>query len=625
MCGIAGVIGPPVAETDAIVARQLESLHHRGPDSHGCFGSTNGIIGTARLAVIDLQNGDPPVTDETGTIGVAFNGEIYNFRALREQLRARGHRLATTGDTEVIAHLAQELPGVELARRLDGMFAFAVWDESRQQLILGRDHLGRKPLYWWYRDGRLVFGSEIKAVLADHAVPRKLNPRAIPAYLTFGYVPTPETFFDGIHSLPPAHVLTFRCGEEPKLERYWSLRLPRHGEVDSLPVRMGDAVGIVRPLLEAAVERRLVADVPLGAFLSGGVDSSAVVALMARLSGPGVKTFTIGFEDAGGFDERPYARLVANRYATEHHEHVVRPDAVELIDRLLWHYDQPFGDSSAIPTYLVSRETRRDVTVALTGDGGDELFAGYERFAAALTVGYYRRLPRVLKDGIEKLARLVPPEAFGRRAESMQRYTSHAMRSPIEAYRSWLSFLNEPERRSALADADDWGIRDWAATFQRSEGADLLTRLLALNIETYLLDDLLVKADRMSMANGLELRSPLLDIELLEMAIRLPSHIKLLGFSRKRVMRKAFEELLPREILGRRKRGFAVPLDSWFRGELGRYLDARLGPADARVRHYLRSEAVDSLVAEHASGRRNRGQALWMLLTLELFLRREGW
>jgi asparagine synthase (glutamine-hydrolysing) len=625
MCGIAGIIGPPAAETAAIVDLQLAALHHRGPDAQGRFGSRNGVIGAARLSIIDLETGDPPITNETGSIGVALNGEIYNYRALTIDLRDRGHEFGSTGDTEVIAHLAEELLAVELARQLDGMFAFAVWDEERQRLVLGRDHLGRKPLYWWYRDGRLVFGSEIKALLADPTVARELNPRAIPAYLTFGYVPSPDTFYGGIHSLPPAHVLTFTPGEEPQVERYWDLALPGVNDVRPLAVGMTEATGIVRPLLEAAVERRLVADVPLGAFLSGGVDSSAVVALMARLSDAPVRTFTIGFEDEQGFDERPYARLVAERYSTDHHEHVVRPDAVELIDTLLWHHDQPFGDSSAIPFYLVSRETRRDVTVALTGDGGDELFAGYERFAAALTVDRYHYVPRPLRHALRTCLGVLPPDAAKRRAESIQRYIRHADKDALDASRSWLSFLDEDARHDAVPGADGWALVDYAASWSHSKGSDLLTRLLDLNLRTYLLDDLLVKADRMSMANGLEVRSPFLDIDLLELSFRLPSRLKLWGFERKRVLRQAVADLLPREILERRKRGFAVPLDSWFRGDLGRYLEARLGSPDSRVKQHLRAEFVDRLIAEQAGGQRNHGQALWMLLTLELFLRREDW
>ncbi|MBV9465799.1 MAG: asparagine synthase (glutamine-hydrolyzing) [Solirubrobacterales bacterium] len=621
MCGIAGSVGP-AARADA-VEDQLATVRHRGADAQGCFRSGHARLGQTRLAVIDLRTGDPPLTDEDGTRCAVLNGELYNFRELRRRLEAGGHRLRSQGDTEVLAHLAEELDAVELAQAVDGMFAFAIWDGRRQRLLLGRDRAGKKPLYWWHSGERLVFGSEIKAVLADPSVPRALNRRAIPAYLTFGYVPTPETFYEGVLSLPPGHVLTYSPGSQPVIERYWHLPLarPERRQPDSFP----EATARVRSLLEAAVERRLISDVPLGAFLSGGVDSSAIVALMSRLSGERVRTFTIGFEDRNGLDERPFARLVARRYGTEHHEHVVRTRAVELVETLLWHHDQPFGDSSALPTYLLSEVTRRDVTVALSGDGGDELFAGYERFAAALALERYRRVPAPARE----LARVglgrLNPQRLSRRVESAQRFTARGALPTLDAYRSWLSFLPEEERSRALERPDDWALRKYAALWRSSQGADTLARLLELNFSTYLLDDLLVKADRMSMAHGLEVRSPFLDTGLTELAFSLPSEFKLRGLRRKRILAAAVADLVPREVVRRRKRGFAVPLDSWFRGELSSLLADRLGAADARVRKHLRGELLDAIIAQHAGGRRNRGQTLWMLLMLELFLRREGW
>ncbi|MEA2932881.1 MAG: hypothetical protein QOI56_1666, partial [Actinomycetota bacterium] len=378
MCGIAGAIGTVDVDRDA-VERQLRTLDHRGPDSWGMYARGRAAIGQTRLAIIDLVTGDPPITNEDGRVGVALNGEIYNYLALGDDLRHDGHKLATHGDTEVIAHLAESLEPVALARRLVGMFAFAVWDDRRGRLILGRDRLGKKPLYYWAHDGRLVFGSEIKSVLAHPWVPRDLDPDAIPAYLTFGYVPTPRTFFAGIHSVPPGHVLVMDDDGQPRIERYWEPQVPKAGGVELIDLPLDEAATEVRALLTRAVERRLLADVPIGAFLSGGVDSSAVVGIMAGLSARPIRTFTIGFDDDDGYDERPYARTVAERFGTEHVEFVVKPDAVNLVERLVWHHDQPFGDSSAIPTFLLSELTHRHVTVALCGDGGDELFAGYER------------------------------------------------------------------------------------------------------------------------------------------------------------------------------------------------------------------------------------------------------
>lgn len=626
LCGIAGIVqASSEPSPEPIVERQLASLRHRGPDSKGHWGDERAVIGQRRLAVIDLRTGDPPITDEHGQVCAVLNGEIYNFARLGEELRSDGHRLRSQGDTEVIAHLAERHTPVELARALDGMFAFAVWDKRRQRLVLGRDRVGKKPLYYWHEAGKLVFGSEIKAVLADPRVPRRLNPRAIPAYLTFGYVPTPETFFEGIVSLPPGCVLTFCPGGEPSVERYWRLPMAGVGDLEPLEISMPEATEAVRGVVEAAVKRRSRADVPLGAFLSGGLDSSAIVATMAKLSHHPVRTFTIGFDSEQLFDERPYARLVAERYGTDHHEHVVDTHAVNLIETLLWHHDQPFGDSSALPTYLVSQATRQDVTVAISGDGGDELFGGYERFAAAAALRGYRRVPAPAHRLVRACAARLPPNAARRRVESVQRFTAHAELSELDAYRSWLSFLDEGQRARALGAPDGWALRDYARVWGRSEGADLLTRLLHLNLQTYLLDDLLVKVDRMSMAHGLEVRSPLLDVELLELAFRLPSHLKVQGFKLKRVLAAAFAKDLPPALIGRRKRGFALPLDAWFRGELRPLLVAQLGAPHSRVKKHLHPGFVDELLAAHDSGRRNHGQALWLLLTLELFLRRERW
>ena len=378
------------------------------------------MIAQNRLAIIDLAEGDPPITNEHGAIGAVLNGEIYNFRELRERLLKEGHTFASGGDTEVIAHLAEGVQAAALARSLDGMFAFAVWDSRRERLLLGRDRLGKKPLYYWAGPDTFVFASEIKGVLAHPAVPCELDQRALSAYLTFGYVPTPFTFYAGIRSLPPAHVLSLEPGGSPRLERYWQLHVPGADDGAVLDIGLDEAASETRARLERAIRRRLVSEVPLGAFLSGGIDSSAIVALMASVTGEPVKTFTVGFEDRDGFDERPFARAVAQRFGTEHHEEIVRPNAVELVQRLVWHHDQPFGDSSAIPTFLLSQVTRSHVTVALSGDGGDELFGGYERFAAGIAVDRLSRVPRVVLRTGERIATALPsvPCAVARAASS---------------------------------------------------------------------------------------------------------------------------------------------------------------------------------------------------------------
>ena len=626
MCGISGVISVEARGLPAVVEAQLPLLDHRGPDATGSFEGRNAVIAQNRLSIIDLVTGDPPITNEDRTVAAVLNGEIYNYRSLREELAREGHEFASTGDTEVLVHLAETLAPAELARRLEGMFAFAVWDERRERLLLGRDRVGKKPLYYWHGDGRLVFASEIKAILADGSVPRRLDHGAIPAYLTFGYVPTPRTFFDGIRSLPPGHVLSFQAGGEPVVERYWEPPLARGNGHSQLDRSLDEAAREVRSLLNDAVGRRLISDVPLGAFLSGGIDSSAIVGIMAALMDQPVQTFTIGFEDRDGFDERPFARAVAKRHATDHHEFVVHPDAVELVEKLVWHHDQPFGDSSAIPTYLLSEVTAQHVTVALSGDGGDELFAGYERFAAGLAARRWSALPGALQSAAGAAVCLLPPRALRGRAGRVQRFAGEAAQGLPDAYRAWISLVAEQDREALLdGRRDNWALEDYSSIWNGSAGAHPLNRLLDLNLRTYLLDDLLVKVDRMSMAHGLEVRSPFLDSQLLGYATRLPPSLKARGLSLKRVLRAAVRDLLPSEILQRGKRGFGVPLDRWFREDLRPYVAGTLGAPDAHVRRHLVPEAVDRLLAEHQSGRRDQGQALWTLLTLEVFLRRESW
>jgi asparagine synthase (glutamine-hydrolysing) len=626
MCGISGSVEARggARALDAI-RLQLACQRHRGPDAEGYFDGGRAVVGQNRLSIIDLVRGDPPITNEAASIGAVLNGEIYNFKALRQALREAGHTLSTAGDTEVLAHLAEDHDPVSLARRLDGMFAFAIWDRRRERLILGRDRMGKKPLYYWRSPDTFVFASEIKGVLAHPAVPCEPNPRALDAYLTFGYVPTPQTFFHGIRSIPPAHVLTLTPGGEPAVESYWQLRVPGvDGGGPRLDIGLEEAAIEVRRLLIEAIRRRLVADVPLGAFLSGGIDSSAIVALMAAVMGEPVKTFTMGFKDREGFDERPFARAVAQRFGTEHHEQVVHPNAVELVERLVWHHDQPFGDSSAVPTFLLNEVARQRVTVALSGDGGDELFAGYERFAAGVAVDRVLALPGAVRRAGRRTLDALPATTLHGRVGRAQRFAAMVDHGMPWAYLGWISYVPEDWRRQLLDAPSDWAREDYERLWQNTDGARPLDRLLALNIETYLLDDLLVKMDRTSMAHALEVRSPFLDTELVEFVSRLAPSLKLRGLSLKRVLKRAVRDLLPKDILSRPKRGFGVPLDRWFREDLDAYTQSMLGEG-ARLRGHVKGHAVDRLLAEHRSGEASHGHALWTLLTLELFLRRHGW
>jgi asparagine synthase (glutamine-hydrolysing) len=616
MCGIAGGTGDSPEERRRTVDRQLGLLLHRGPDAQG-FVVGRGTVGQTRLAVIDVEHGDPPLTDESGDVRVALNGEIYNFRALQRRLVEGGHVLRTECDTEVVAHLAEELEPVELARALHGMFAFAVWDERRRRLVLGRDRLGKKPLYYWHDRGELVFGSEIKAVLADPRVPRRLREAAVGEYLLNGYVPSPETFYDGVRSVPPGSVLVWQDGRV-EVQVYWDV-------VPGEPVDASEdeLARELRRLLEQAVGDRLVADVPLGAFLSGGVDSTAVVGVMAGLSDRPVRTFCVGFEDPR-YDERAFARAAARRFGTEHTELVVRPDASALLDDVLHAADQPFADSSALPMLLLCQATRQHVTVALSGDGGDELFAGYDRFAAALALD---RAGRVLPGPLTAAARRAGERLAGADLRSPTARLGRLLRqtgTPLpEAYVALVRLVDRPTLRRLGLDVPT--APSHLEAWSRSAGAPTLNRLLDLNRRTYLLDDLLVKADRMSMAHALEVRAPLLDHRLVEFAAGLPPHAQLRGRRTKLLLKRAVADLLPPEVARRPKRGFGVPLDRWFREDLAAETRTRLTASGSRVSRYLDGPGVAALVDEHQRGAAAHGQKLWALLLLERFLEREDW
>ena len=625
MCGIAGVLtfdGAPVEQ--ATLAAMGNCLRHRGPDAAGYHTDATAIPGIGlvhrRLSIIDLSTAaDQPLPNEDGSVLVLLNGEIYNFRELRSALASR-HSFRSHGDTEVIAHLYEER-GEDAVAALDGMFALAIWDARARRLLLARDHFGKKPLYYWHDERRLVFGSEIKALLAA-GVPVEMAEENLGEYLAFGYVPTPRTLFRGIQKLPPASLVVIGADAEgvrpPRA--YWDLRFPPEG--GAARVRLGDAADRVRDLLFAAVRKRLVADVPLGLLLSGGVDSAAVAAIMARLVSGRVKTFTVGFEGDAFFDERPYAQSVARDLDTEHHASIVRPEAGALLETLLDHHDEPFGDSSALPTYLVAREARAHVTVVLNGDGGDETFAGYDRFHAALLAD---RIPSPLAHALRAAAHFVPegPSHHTKRRR-IRRFADKAALPFDERIFAWTSFFDLP----ALEAIDAGGLanRDrvlssYREALERCAGGSVLSRLLYLNARTYLLDDLLPKMDRMTMAHGLEARSPMLDRNLIEYVAGLPDRLKRRGGRGKIVLKKAVADMLPSEILSRPKHGFGVPLGEWFRGELKPRVEALLLDRPHLAR-WVRPDAVRQMFADHLAGRSDRGHQLWTLLTLELWLRK---
>ncbi len=625
MCGLAGILNFDGAPPDlAALRRMADALRHRGPDAEGFFTDSAAApaIGLAhrRLSVIDLRHvADQPLGNEDGSVQVVLNGEIYNFRELRAGLEGR-HTFRSQGDSEVVAHLYEEL-GDEVVARLDGMFALVLWDARRRRLLLARDPAGKKPLYFHADARRFVFGSEIKALLAA-GVPAEMDESALGESIAYGYVPTPRTLFRGIHKLPPASLLVVDAHGVQAARAYWDLRFPDEGQ--ALDITLLAAAERVRATLTEAVRKRLVGDVKLGVLLSGGVDSSAVAALTARLQPGRVKTFCVGFEGHAFYDERAHAERVARHIGSEHFSSVVRPQAAELIETLLHHHDEPFGDSSALPTYLVAREARRHVTVVLSGDGGDETFAGYDRFQAAQLA---QRLPRPLLHALRLAARALPHGATHASLwRRVRRFADKSALPFVARIFSWHSFFDletlEALGRPGVIERERV-LSSYRAALDVWPRASLLSRLLYLNLRTYLLDDLLPKMDRMSMAHALEARSPLLDRRLMEEAALLPDRYKRQGARGKIVLKQAIADLMPPGILDRRKHGFGLPIGEWFRGDLRAMAHDTL-LARPRLRAYLREDTLERLLREHDRGRIDRGHQLWTLLTHELWLRRHG-
>jgi asparagine synthase (glutamine-hydrolysing) len=631
MCGIAGILDLDERKVEAgSLERLCDRLVHRGPDEEGYYLDTVAGLGQRRLSIIDLAGGHQPLANEDGTVWVTFNGEIYNFHELRVTLEGHGHRFATHSDTEVIVH-AYEQYGPDCVEHFRGMFAFAVWDANRRTLFLARDRVGKKPLFYAVAGGQFVFASELQALVQHPSVSREVDPAALDDYLTYGYIPAPGTVFRGVSKLPPAHRLTLRLakgGANPadiRVERYWRLAY-----APKLKLTEEEAVEGVLEVLEEAVRLRLIADVPLGALLSGGVDSGVVVALMSRLSSGPVKTFSIGFQEQA-FNELPYARLVARHCGTDHHELIVRPSALEVLPTLVRHYGEPFADSSAVPSYYVSRLTRHHVKVALNGDGGDECFAGYERYLGSAVAERYRSVPALLRRGIDCLASALIPDSLPRRSRLRQtkRFLQAAALPTAPRYLRWVTYFTPEQKKELYApefaarlggrDAGRWLLDEFDAA--RAGGGEPLDHLLAVDVASYLPYDLLVKMDIATMANSLEARSPFLDHKVLEFAARLPAHFKVRRATLKYVLKKAAERLLPAECLYRRKMGFGVPVGEWMRGELRPLLEDTLLAPGARTAGYFRPAALRRLLRQHAEGRQDYAFHLWALLWLELWHR----
>ncbi|MCH2123750.1 MAG: asparagine synthase (glutamine-hydrolyzing) [Pirellulaceae bacterium] len=633
MCGITGAVwsDSQLAVNTDLLGRMTDVLQHRGPDDRGRYERELQIqppyetipgvaLGFRRLSIIDLQRGQQPMANEDGSVWVVFNGEIYNYEALRCRLEGAGHHFQTECDTEVIVHLYED-EGVDCFSHLNGMFSLAIWDKNQRRLVLGRDRLGQKPLVYRQEPGRLLFASELKSLLQVPGVPREIDPSAVDEYLTFQYIPHPNSIFRGIHKLPPGHCAVFEQ-DQLTVRPYWQ---PDFNHQQSLSE--AQAVEQLRDTFESAIQLRMRSDVPLGAFLSGGVDSSLVAAIMQKNSSRPIQTFSIGFS-IPEYDETSYARQVAEHLGTEHHEFQVTPDAMEVLPKLVWNYDEPFADSSAIPTWYVSRLTREHVTVALSGDGGDELFVGYPRYRAVALGSQLDRIKPLRALFGAKCWQALPTSARQKsRLRQLQRFSESVSKPFLRRYLDWVCIFNEA-RRGALY-TDDFlsslpgsdPIEFLSQAHARASQRDAVTAISLTDLVTYLPCDLMTKTDTASMAHALECRQPFLDYRVVELAAALPSAFKFRRGKGKRILHKAFGHLLPQAIWKRRKMGFGVPLDHWFRNELREITHDVLLGETATNRGFFRKETIATLIRQHEAKEFDHAYRLWALLIFELWLR----
>jgi asparagine synthase (glutamine-hydrolysing) len=618
VCGIAGILAADLTATPdaAAVRRMCDAMVHRGPDDHGYLRDGPCALGHRRLSIIDLRpEGAQPMTNEDDSIAVVINGEIYNFQALRAELQSKGHTFKSRSDSEVVLHLYEE-EGVDFLDRLRGMYALALWDGPKKRLVLARDRFGKKPLFYHVGREGLVFASELGALAASGQFERRPDIDAIDAFLCLQYVPSPLTGFEGARKLPPGCRLVCEAGRVGEPERYFELRFDRT-RAGSLP----ELTEQLHAQIDDAVRVRLVSDVPLGAFLSGGLDSSLIVAMMARHSSTPVKTFSVGFTSKD-FSELPYARMVAEKYGTDHHELVVEPDMASVVPELVRHYGEPFADSSALPTWYLCQYTRTGVTVALSGDGGDEAFSGYRRYSHSQTARVLRGLPGPLPSLLAKTIGSIPIAAaqqvrdYGRRLMEPEhvRFLGLAAHIPHE---DRMAFYSAEMRRRY---ADDQTARRFGELYAASTATDPINRLLDIDIHTYLTDDILTKVDIASMAHSLEVRCPLVDQDLMVFAASLPGHVKMKGLQTKRILREVAKPLLPEKILTRRKQGFGLPIDRWMREDLAPLSRDVLLDRTARERGLFEPSAIEALLTQQQRGE-PRGDQIWALMMLELWHR----
>ncbi|HBE81581.1 MAG TPA: asparagine synthase (glutamine-hydrolyzing) [Pyrinomonadaceae bacterium] len=624
MCGIVGIVnnGDRKASRE-VLERMNRAILHRGPDDDGFYVNKNVGLAMRRLSIIDLASGKQPIRNADNTKWIVFNGEIYNYQELRKDLEKRGHRFYTNSDTEAIVHLYDEY-GVDCLQHLRGMFAMAIWDETEQDLFLARDRVGKKPLlYSLQQNGDLIFGSEFNAVLQHPDISREVDNEAIDSYLSYLCVPAPMTAFKAIRKLEPGHWMKWKSGQIA-MERYW---LPDFSK--KIKITEEEAIDETTRILRESTKLRMISEVPLGAFLSGGVDSSTVVALMAQESSGPVKTFSIGFEEQD-FSELKYAKRVAEHVGAEYNEFIVRPNALEILPTLVEHYGEPYADSSAIPTYYVAKETRKHVTVALNGDGGDESFAGYERYAAMKAASTFQKIPAVVRMMfVENPLRIMP--ALGPGNRPIERWINFLRASALskeERYFKWVSTFDHNAKATMYTDefrASLLGKQAFSTIgkwFSSENGIGSLDSLLRIDQLTYLPNDLLTKVDIASMANSLEARSPFLDHKLIEFAASIPESIKMNRFETKSLLKKVAVRLVPKDVVYRKKMGFGVPIGKWFRSEMKNLVcDALLSSRSMR-RGLVRPDVVTQYVKEHIDGKADHSFRIWTLLMLELWFQR---
>ncbi len=622
MCGICGMFEHNQSKgVDLQTLRNMmEVLQHRGPDDEGWVLDDHVALGSRRLSIIDVAGGKQPMYNEDKSVAIVFNGEIYNYPELAARLRARGHVLKTRCDTEAIVHLYEDM-GEDCVNELRGIFGFAIWDARRRRLFLARDQLGVKPLYYTEVNGALIFGSEIKAILQHPAVQARLDLQALSNYLSLKYVPSPQTMFQDICAVPPGNTLT--CDADGiQIRPYWFLSFANNHNGHHTEEAYAEQL---EALLREAVRIQLMSDVPFGAFLSGGIDSSTIVALMSQFLNEPVKTFAVGFEGDGAEkdSELPYARLVAEKFHTDHHEILIRPeDLVGLAERVIWHLDQPIADDAALANYMVASLARRYVKMVLTGEGGDELFAGYARYAGERFAPFFQRVPLPARELALNASRHIP----GQRGAKLALY-AWSQPDEVSRYSNWFPLFNPDRKAALLSDAFKSAVGEMSANpifaeqLMRTDARDSLSRMLYVDTKLWLVDDLLARGDKMSMATSLEARVPLLDHKLVEFAATLPSRLKVHGLTRKYLLKKVSRQWLPPEIVYRKKKGFPVPLGLWFRGQARAWIRDLLSPSTVARRGLFNPAYVNRLLDEHESGFANHGSLLWGLVSVELWHR----